>query len=314
MLSPSFLVFFFACATSSSAPLLRSTTVMRTAPPPLAVQAAVATVVRSTTTNPCPRNPSFGHAAALVWNSASTAWPRRWSSIKPVAPPSAASLRLGFGQSVAPVAAVVGSRAAALPPPQHRVVEVSLTSFVASRCRLVWAFKEEVFREKRRCSDCHLLLPPSPRRWSSSAAPVAVAAGPRAAALPPPLPLPPRLPFVAATLCWLFRAVTPWSLSLIQIKRCIRDSYPGGSTMHTVPMLDDLVRVVVEDIRDATAPVPMPTEEDPRIRKKSPIVSHASLEPEDEPELQPLSHQNGNPIQGLIVASSYLYQEPFPIP
>jgi len=37
--------------------------------------------------------------------------------------------------------------------------------------------------------------------------------------------------------------------------------YPGGSTMHTVPMLDDLVRVVVEDIRDATAPVPVPTGE-----------------------------------------------------
>jgi len=31
--------------------------------------------------------------------------------------------------------------------------------------------------------------------------------------------------------------------------------------MHTVPMLDDLVRVVVEDIRDATAPVPVPTGE-----------------------------------------------------
>jgi len=35
--------------------------------------------------------------------------------------------------------------------------------------------------------------------------------------------------------------------------------YPGGSTMHTMPMLDDLVRMVVEDIRDATAPVPVPT-------------------------------------------------------
>ncbi|QCE03641.1 hypothetical protein DEO72_LG8g1666 [Vigna unguiculata] len=34
--------------------------------------------------------------------------------------------------------------------------------------------------------------------------------------------------------------------------------YPGGSTMHTVPMLDYLVRMVVEDIRDATSLVQMP--------------------------------------------------------
>jgi len=33
--------------------------------------------------------------------------------------------------------------------------------------------------------------------------------------------------------------------------------YPGGSTMHTVPMSDDLVRVVVEEIRDATTPIPV---------------------------------------------------------
>jgi len=32
------------------------------------------------------------------------------------------------------------------------------------------------------------------------------------------------------------------------------------------------------------------------------------------PRMSPSSSQNGNPIQGLIVASSDLYQEPFPIP
>jgi len=37
--------------------------------------------------------------------------------------------------------------------------------------------------------------------------------------------------------------------------------YPGGSTMLTVQMSDDLARVVVEDVRDATTPVPMPTKE-----------------------------------------------------
>jgi len=37
--------------------------------------------------------------------------------------------------------------------------------------------------------------------------------------------------------------------------------YPGGSTMHIVQMSDDLARVVVEDVRDATTPVPVPTEE-----------------------------------------------------
>ena len=37
--------------------------------------------------------------------------------------------------------------------------------------------------------------------------------------------------------------------------------YPGGSTMHTVQMSDDLARVVVEDIKDATSAVPVPTEE-----------------------------------------------------
>ena len=37
--------------------------------------------------------------------------------------------------------------------------------------------------------------------------------------------------------------------------------YSRGSTMHTVQMSDDLARVVVEDVRDATNPVPVPTEE-----------------------------------------------------
>ena len=34
--------------------------------------------------------------------------------------------------------------------------------------------------------------------------------------------------------------------------------YPRGSTMHTVQMSDDLARVVVEDIKDATSAVPVP--------------------------------------------------------
>jgi len=37
--------------------------------------------------------------------------------------------------------------------------------------------------------------------------------------------------------------------------------YPRGSTMHIVQISDDLARVVVEDVRDATNPVPVPTEE-----------------------------------------------------
>jgi len=37
--------------------------------------------------------------------------------------------------------------------------------------------------------------------------------------------------------------------------------YPRGSTMHTVQMSDDLARVVVEDIKDATSAIPVPTEE-----------------------------------------------------
>jgi len=54
--------------------------------------------------------------------------------------------------------------------------------------------------------------------------------------------------------CKLFVEGVPYFVAIGRV-------YPGGSTMHTVPMLDDLVRVVVEDIRDATAPVPVPTGE-----------------------------------------------------
>jgi len=92
MVSPSFLVFFFVLHCALLLPLLHSTIETWTAPPhwgsSLAVQAALATIIRSTTVNPCScnhrhsRNPSFGHAASLVWNSASIAWPRRWSSVR----------------------------------------------------------------------------------------------------------------------------------------------------------------------------------------------------------------------------------------
>jgi len=34
--------------------------------------------------------------------------------------------------------------------------------------------------------------------------------------------------------------------------------YPRGSTMHIVPMHDDFTRVVVEEVRDVTIPIPMP--------------------------------------------------------
>jgi len=37
--------------------------------------------------------------------------------------------------------------------------------------------------------------------------------------------------------------------------------YPGGSTIHTVPMQSDFSRVVVEIVRDAYAAVPVPTSE-----------------------------------------------------
>ncbi|QCD86323.1 hypothetical protein DEO72_LG3g844 [Vigna unguiculata] len=115
------------------------------------------------------------------------------SVVRPIAPPSAASLRLGFGQSVAAVAAVAGPCAAALPPPQHRIVEGSPTSFVKNAAAATATCC---------CHPLHAAGAPS-----ASAAPVAAAVGPHAAALPPPRPLLPRLPFVAATLCWLFRAV-----------------------------------------------------------------------------------------------------------
>ncbi|KAG2405605.1 uncharacterized protein HKW66_Vig0048600 [Vigna angularis] len=59
--------------------------------------------------------------------------------------------------------------------------------------------------------------------------------------------------------------------------------YPGGSTMHTMLMLNGLFRVVVEEIRDVTTLVPVPTMEDHRITQKSPIASHSSLEPKPQP-------------------------------
>jgi len=37
--------------------------------------------------------------------------------------------------------------------------------------------------------------------------------------------------------------------------------YPGRSTMHIVQMSDDLAKVVVEDVRDVTTPVLVPTKE-----------------------------------------------------
>jgi len=37
--------------------------------------------------------------------------------------------------------------------------------------------------------------------------------------------------------------------------------YPGGSTIHTVPMQSDFSRMVVEKVRHASVAIPVPTSE-----------------------------------------------------
>ncbi|QCD96456.1 hypothetical protein DEO72_LG6g1159 [Vigna unguiculata] len=155
---------------------------MRTAPLPLAVQAVVATVVRSTTAYPCPRNPSSGHAASLVWNSTSTARPRCWSSVRQ---------RRGHYR-------FAGPRAAALPPPQHRVVEGSPTSFVKNAAAATATCC---------CHPLYAVGAPSASAALVAGPRAALVAGLRAATLLPPRPLPLQLLLVAATLYWMFKAV-----------------------------------------------------------------------------------------------------------
>ncbi|WVZ20170.1 hypothetical protein V8G54_007492 [Vigna mungo] len=54
--------------------------------------------------------------------------------------------------------------------------------------------------------------------------------------------------------CKLFVKDVPWVVAIGRV-------YPRGSTMHTMSMLNDLVKVVVEEIRNASAPLIMPSME-----------------------------------------------------
>ncbi|KAL6552648.1 hypothetical protein OROHE_008012 [Orobanche hederae] len=76
----------------------------------------------------------------------------------------------------------------------------------------------------------------------------------------------------------------------------------GGPTLHGMPLSGDLVRVIVEDVRDTDAPVPVPTSEDiagPKKKRVRPIDNSESVK---------------DPILELLKISPSLYENPLRVP